>query len=35
MFSEHRDMAAAIAFFESAEMVTGIPRSHQNPKILG
>jgi transposase-like protein len=24
MFSEHRDMAAAKAFFESAKMVTGI-----------
>jgi putative transposase len=24
MFSEHRDMAAATAFFESAKMVTGI-----------
>ena len=24
MFSEHRDMAAAKAFFESAKMVTGV-----------
>jgi transposase-like protein len=26
LFSEHRDMAAAKAFFESAKMVTGVTR---------